>query len=467
MKHSETELAEAVRRLARASVLVIGDVMLDRYVYGSVSRISPEAPVPVLRAERDVALAGGAGNVVRNLTALGAAVALVSVLGDDQAGSDLTGLIGGQPNVEPWLMVQGSRCTTVKTRFVAKGQQLLRCDHEEVAPIQPKLEERMLRIAGDAMAATSVTVLSDYGKGVLAGEVPKRVIAAAKQIGRPVVAEPRGPDFDRFSGADLVVVDPSALAETTGMSVASEAKIAAAARWLRTAHGFGAVVVNRAAAGLSLIDGQAARHLPPLQGEVFDVSGAGDCVVAAIAAGLAAGLDATVAARLANLAMGVVIGRPGMAVARETDLLAELSPQGRLLRKIVTRDGALEQADEWRRLGWRVGLVAIGIDAIAAPAALATLETTLLPRARAACDRLVVAVTMPEPSAALVARDGFLETPPVLASLAALAAVDLVCACDPAGLPILRTGLHPDISVEEDAAEADTTVGEHWAGQRS
>ena len=126
----DADLAEAIPKLARASVMVMGDAMLDRYVFGSVSRISPEAPVPVLSAERELALPGGAGNVVRNLTALGAAVAFVSVVGDDQAGSDLTGLIGGQPNVEPWLLVQGGRCTTVKTRFIARGQQLLRSDQE-------------------------------------------------------------------------------------------------------------------------------------------------------------------------------------------------------------------------------------------------------------------------------------------------------------------------------------------------
>src|SRR3954466_8596380 len=157
----QPDLAAAVRRLAKTSVLVIGDVMLDRYTYGDVTRISQEAPVPVLAIEREVALPGGAGNGVRTLPALGAAAAFISVVGDDQAGSELTGLIGGQPNVEPWLMVQGGRTTTLKTRMFAAGQQLLRADREETSPIQQRLGERLLRIARDAMAATSVTVLSD------------------------------------------------------------------------------------------------------------------------------------------------------------------------------------------------------------------------------------------------------------------------------------------------------------------
>src|SRR3954466_5226121 len=130
----QPDLAAAVRRLGQTSVLVIGDVMLDRYTYGEVSRISQEAPVPVLAIEREVALPGGAGNVVRNLTALGAAAAFISVVGDDQAGSGLTGVIGGQPHFEPWLVVQGGRTTALKTRLIAAGQQLLRADREQAVP---------------------------------------------------------------------------------------------------------------------------------------------------------------------------------------------------------------------------------------------------------------------------------------------------------------------------------------------
>src|ERR1700722_5069110 len=141
---SDADLGAAVRRLSRASVLVVGDAMLDRYIYGDVERLSPEAPVPVLSVQRELSLPGGAGNVVRNLGALGSAVAFVSVVGDDTAGSDLTGLIGGQPGVEPWLLVQGSRITTMKTRFVAQGQpiqgyQLLRADREDTRPIHDKM----------------------------------------------------------------------------------------------------------------------------------------------------------------------------------------------------------------------------------------------------------------------------------------------------------------------------------------
>jgi D-beta-D-heptose 7-phosphate kinase/D-beta-D-heptose 1-phosphate adenosyltransferase len=319
---ADPELDGAIRRLSRASVMVIGDAMLDCYIYGRVSRISSEAPVPILMVEREVAVPGGAGNVVRNLTALGAAVAFVSVVGDDPAGSDLTGLIGGQPNVEPWLLVQGSRVTTRKTRYVAKGQQMLRTDHEQTGPIHPKLAERMMRIATDAMVATSVTVLSDYGKGVLSGDIPARLIAAARQASRRVVVGPRGTDYARYAGADLIIPTWSELAEATGLPADTDTAIAVAAAWLRDQHGFGAVLVLRDAAGMTLQTADGTQHFPAELSEVFDLTGVSDSVVATTAACLAAGLDIRMAVRLATIAAGVVASKIGTGAAQEAELLA-------------------------------------------------------------------------------------------------------------------------------------------------
>jgi len=446
----DVELAEAIPRLTRASVLVVGDAMLDRYVFGTVSRISPEAPVPVLGVDREVAVPGGAGNVVRNLTALGAAVAFVSVVGDDQAGSDLTGLIGGQPNVEPWLLVQGGRCTTVKTRFVAGGQQLLRSDQEVTGPIHPKLAERMLRIAGDALAATSVTVLSDYRKGVLCGGVPRAIIDAARVAGRKVVVDPRGPDYDRYAGADVAVPSLRELETVTGMSVSSEARIAAAARWLRTAHGFGAVVVNRGAEGLSVVSATEELHLAPAVSEVFDLSGSADTVVSALAAGLAIGLALPVAARLANLAMGVAAGQPGMAVAQGTDLLAMLTPQGRALRKIVATEVAVEQVDRWRRMGLRTALIT---------ASPLRFSRARLDTARATCDRLVLG---------LEALEGDADADSVkrsLAEAAGFAAVDLICVFPEGGQTDTLVQLRPDLLIDATPGPALAELVQGWGGE--
>ena len=461
---SQPDLAAAVRRLAHTNVLVIGDVMLDRYTYGEVTRISQEAPVPVLAIEREVALPGGAGNVVRNLTALGVATAFISVVGDDQAGSDLTGLIGGQPNVEPWLLVQGSRTTTQKTRLIAAGQQLLRADREQTDPIHPKLAERLLRIAVDAMAATSVTVLSDYGKGVLSADVPAKLVEAARKTGRKLIVDPRGSDFSRYAGADVVMPNRLELAAATHMPVDTEAAIVAAAQHLRAVHGFGAVVVTRGNDGMTLVDASGSQHFPAEAADVFDTSGAGDTALAALGAALAAQLPLAVAVRLANLAAGISVGKVGASVVREADFLAALTPQHSALRKIVNREEAVEQAERWRHRGWRVGFTHGCFDLLHQG------HVQLLEQARAACDRLVVGLNsdtsarrrrgLPHPVQPEAAR---------AAVLASFACVDQVCLFEEDTSETLIGTLRPDVLIQrlnssiEDDPGADLVRS--WGGR--
>ncbi|WP_203074672.1 D-glycero-beta-D-manno-heptose-7-phosphate kinase [Falsiroseomonas ponticola] len=457
------DLTEAVRLLKRASVLVVGDAMLDRYVYGQVQRVSPEAPVAVLAVERELAMPGGAGNVVRNLTALGAAVAFVSVVGDDQAGSDLTGLIGGQPNVEPWLLVQGGRATTTKTRFIAAGQQLLRADHEMAGPINSRLADRMVRIAADAVAATTVMVLSDYQKGVLAGDVAQRLIAAARAAGRRVVVDPKGVDYARYAGADMVTPNRAELALATGMPVESEDSIVAAAQHLRATHGFGAVLVTRSEDGMTLVDGQGVRHFPAEAPEVHDVSGAGDTVVAVVAAGLAAGLTAPVAARLANIAAGIVVGKVGTAVARESDLAEALTPERGALRKVVSRAQAIEQVERWRRRGYRIGFTNGCFDLLHPG------HVHLLEQARSWCDRLVVGLNADTSVKRLKG-----ETRPIqgeaarAAVLASVSSVDLVSVFEEDTPVELIKLLRPDVLVKGADYTVETVVGSdlvmEWGG---
>ena len=418
----------------------------------------------VLAVERELAMPGGAGNVVRNLTALGAAVAFVSVVGDDQAGSDLTGLIGGQPNVEPWLLVQGGRATTTKTRFIAAGQQLLRADHEMAGPINARLADRMVRIAADAVAATTVMVLSDYQKGVLAGDVAQRLIAAARTAGRRVVVDPKGVDYARYAGADMVTPNRAELALATGMKVDTEEAIVAAAQHLRATHGFGAVLVTRSEDGMTLVDGQGIRHFPAEAPEVHDVSGAGDTVVAVVAAGLAAGLSAPVAARLANIAAGIVVGKVGTAVARESDLAEALTPERGALRKVVSRATAMEQVERWRRRGYRIGFTNGCFDLLHPG------HVHLLEQARSWCDRLVVGLNADSSVKRLKG-----ETRPIqgeaarAAVLASVASVDLVSVFEEDTPVDLIKLLRPDVLVKGADYTVDAVVGgdlvTEWGGQ--
>ena len=457
------DLADAVRTLRRASVLVVGDAMLDRYVYGHVKRVSPEAPVPVIAVEREVAMPGGAGNVVRNLTALGAAVAFVSVVGDDQAGSDLTGLIGGQPGVEPWLLVQGGRATTTKTRFIAAGQQLLRADHEEPSPIHERLAERMVRIAADAVAATTIMVLSDYQKGVLAGDTCQRLIAAARAAGRRVVVDPKGVDYSRYAGADLVTPNRGELALATGLKVDCESALVTAAQKLREAHGFGAVLVTRSEDGMTLVDAETVRHFPAEAPEVHDVSGAGDTVVAVAAAGLAAGLAVPVAARLANIAAGLVVGKIGTAVARESDLLEALTQERGALRKVMGRAQMVEQVERWRRRGWRIGFTNGCFDLLHPG------HVHLLEQARGWCDRLVVGLNSDSSVKRLKGQSRPIQGEAARAAvLASLASVDLVTVFEEDTPEELIRLARPDVLVKGADYRVDEVVGggllTEWGG---
>ncbi len=453
-----------IRALAHASVLVIGDVMLDRYTYGVVQRISVEAPVPILSIEREVEQPGGAGNVVRNLTALGAAAALISVVGDDAAGSELTGLVGGQPGVEPWLLVQGSRTTTLKTRFIASGQQLLRTDREQTDPIHPKLAERLVRIASDAMAATSVTVLSDYGKGVLSGDVPAALVANARKIGRPIIVDPRGADFSRYAGADVVMPNRPELSAATGMPVGDEAAIAAAAQVLRERFSFGAVVVTRANDGMTLVDGDGVRHFPAEAPLVHDTSGAGDTALATLATALAMKLPLSVAVGLANLAAGISVGKVGNAVVRQSDLLHALSPQASVLRKIVDRAEATELAERWRRRGWRVGFTDGRFDPLHAG------HVHMLEQARAHCDQLIVGLHA-DANVRRLKGPGHPVQPEAAraAVLASLGCVGLVCVFEDDTPEPLIEALRPDVLIKGADRTLDQVVGADllrgWGGK--
>jgi len=446
---------------------VVGDAMLDRYVYGTVERVSPEAPIPVVSVEREVAMPGGAGNVVRNITALGGSASFLTVVGDDEAGADLTALIGGQPNVEPWLLVQGGRATTVKTRFIAAGQQLLRADRETIEPIHPKLADRLVSIAADAMAACRVVVISDYQKGVVAGETAARLIERARERRRIVVVDPKGRDYGRYAGADLVTPNRRELAEGSGLPTETGEQIVQAARAVMRAHGIRAVLCTRSEDGMTLVegpDGAFVTHFAAEAKEVYDVSGAGDTAVAAVALGLASGLRLGIAARLANIAAGIVVGKIGTAVAREAELLEALAPATGALRKVVSREAAAEQVERWRRKGWRIGFTNGCFDLLHPG------HVHLLEQARAACDRLVVGLNSDTSVRRLKGATRPVQPEAARAAvLASLADVDLVTIFDEdTPIDLIRL-LRPDLLVKGADYSLEQVVGadlvRSWGGR--
>src|SRR5260370_3204120 len=281
----DSELLPYIDRLKPARALCIGDVMLDHYVYGQVERVSPEAPIPVLWIEREMKTLGGAGNVLRNLRAIGAAASFISVVGNDEAGREIGRLVEAQDGAEAHVLVQPQRTTTVKTRYIAGNQQLLRADRESSIPLDPYIREDLLRLARELVADHSVVVISDYAKGVLTEGVALEIIHAAHTAGARVIVDPKGGDHIRYRGADVLKPNRRELAEATGMAVATDAEVIAASRALIDRCGFGAVLASLGAEGMILVGAAGSTHIQraPVRAG-YDVSGAGDTGVATLGA---------------------------------------------------------------------------------------------------------------------------------------------------------------------------------------
>ncbi len=448
--------------IAGVCVGCVGDLMLDRFISGAVTRISPEAPVPVLRVEHETVMPGGAGNVVRNLLALGAEVRLAAVVGDDAAGEALTTLVTALPGVDANIGRETGRVTTEKTRLVAGTHQLLRTDRETTHTITAQSRAALLASVDVWLASCRALVLSDYAKGTLADGTAERLIARAAQAAIPVVVDPKGNNFGCYRGAAVVTPNRGELADAAGRRVVHGEEAAVAQR-LAVDCGLSAVVVTLGAEGMLVVPAVGeAIPLPAAAHEVFDVSGAGDTVVATLAAALAVGASLATAAALANVAAGIAVAKVGTAAARADEIAVALRRQ-----EVQSSDdkrwsvvAAAERAERWRRQGLKVGF-ANGCFDLLHPGHL-----SLLRQARAACDRLIVGLN----SDASVGR---LKGPgrPVQAEaaralvLASLAFVDAVVVFGDDTPIRLVEALRPDVLVKgadyrlEDIVGADLVQG--------
>ncbi len=301
-----------------ARVLVVGDVMLDRYWFGEVSRISPEAPVPIVHIKRTEERPGGAANVARNIASLGGKATLLSVVGDDEAGRTLTDLLAGE-NVATHFHKDASLPTTVKLRVIGRQQQLMRIDFE-TPPSREVLEDKL----GDFESMIEnhdVVILSDYGKGGLTHVT--KMIDAAKRSGKAIMIDPKGDDYSKYRGATLLTPNLAEFREVMGRW-RDEADLARRAEKLRDDLSLDALLVTRSEEGMSLFTAGTVMHEPTQAREVFDVSGAGDTVIATIGLMLAAGLPVADAVKIANRAAGVVVGKLGTATVSRAELAAAL-----------------------------------------------------------------------------------------------------------------------------------------------
>ncbi|MGO9932824.1 MAG: D-glycero-beta-D-manno-heptose-7-phosphate kinase [Steroidobacteraceae bacterium] len=389
----QNELIEILDRVHAVRVLVLGDVMLDRFVYGTVARVSPEAPIPVLEVSRSVDSAGGAANVARNVAAIGASVTLVGVTGNDPWAADLRRQIASSPMIEAQLIVDSQRPTTVKTRYVADGQQMLRADRELRTDLSEDVETRILAQFEDSLRRADVVVLSDYAKGVLSERITRAVIKAIRDAHKPVIVDPKARDLRKYTGATVLTPNRLELQAACGFDCATDEAVESAARPFLDNDICAAMVVTRGKDGMSVIGkGQAAVHLRTMARQVFDVSGAGDTAVAAMSLGIAAGASIVSASTLANLAAGIVVGKLGTAVVTVSELIEQLTPLNARAgdSKIYTLESVLKLTQTWREQGSSIAFTNGCFDLLHPG------HVSLLDQAKRSADRLIVGLNADE-----------------------------------------------------------------------
>jgi len=420
---------DALKLIPEQTIVCVGDLMLDDFVYGEVSRISPEAPAPILAVHRNELTVGGAGNVARNIAALGARCIFLGVVGEDDASRTLMRALAAEPLIEPHIVVDARRPTTRKVRFVSEhhATHLLRADWELAEPLDAKTEKALIDRTLAALPRAGSVVLSDYAKGTLTPRVIRAVIEAANASGIPIIVDPKAVDYSIYRGATVVKPNRKELSEATRRRADSDADVIAAAAELNGLLGTEAVVVSLSDAGLMLVPTNGAPiHVPAYPVKLGDTSGAGDTVVAALAVLLATKAGYEPAVRAANAAAAVVVGKRGTATVSAAELRSRILPAASLApeEKVVFDWSVLDQRlAAWRDL--RIGFTNGCFDLLHPG------HIKLLSEARAACDRLIVGLNGDASVRRLKGEGRPLQEVHARAEvLAALEAVDLVVVFD-------------------------------------
>ena len=437
-------------------VLVVGDVMCDTYLSGHVSRISPEAPVPVFESTEKRHVLGGAANVAANLRALGCQVRLAGVVGDDVTGRYVRAQLRAQGIADDLLVQDAGRPTTEKTRLIARHQQLVRLDHESRLPLPAELNTRILAGVQSILAEVDGLICSDYNKGVCTPDLLVPLFAKAKAANVPIFVDPKARDFARYRGATVLTPNLAEVRHATGDPVEDEASLTAAAESLLRQSEAQALLVTRGAAGMSLFHPpEGPQHLPAHTRDVYDVTGAGDTVIAAFAAAAIGGLSYAEAARLANVAAGIVVGKAGTAVVYREELeahwQARIAPWQSKLRTCDELSRALQQH---RGRGERVVFTNGCFDLLHGG------HVHYLQQARALGDCLVVALN-DDASVRLLKGDDRPLRPQDERTrvLAALACVDYVVLFGETTPLALIKSLKPDVLVKGGDYTLETVVG--------
>jgi len=445
---------------SRQTVLCVGDLMLDEFIYGEVSRISPEAPAPVIAVRRSETNIGGAGNVARNIASLGARCIFVGLIGEDEVGVKLAVTLAQEPGIESILVHDPARPTTRKVRFVSEhfSTHMLRADWELAAPASGEIEQKLIDTILPQLARADIILLSDYAKGVLTARVIRNVIDAARKAGKRVIVDPKSANFAIYRGATLLTPNRREFAEATRSSAGSDADIAEAAQDAMILADCEAMLVTQSEHGMTLVPRKGDPvHVPAHPVKVRDVSGAGDTVVAALALALAAGADWETVLRIANAAAAVAVGKKGTAIVTTSELRRKILPHAYLAaeEKIVAASGDLAtHLADWRKQGLRIGFTNGCFD-ILHPG-----HVKVLTAARGACDRLIVGLNSDASAKRLKGEGRPVQNETSRAEvLAALEAVDLVVIFEEDTPIRLITEIKPSVLVKGGDYIRETVVG--------
>jgi D-beta-D-heptose 7-phosphate kinase / D-beta-D-heptose 1-phosphate adenosyltransferase len=351
-------LAGLIKAMRPCAVAVVGDVMLDRYVQGQVNRLSPEAPIQVLEVASEYKMPGGAANVAMKVVGLESHVRLVGLVGDDESARELRTLLVEQDGLADGLVADPARSTTVKTRFIAHNQQLLRVDRERRSAPEPAVRERLAAAARAAATEADAVILEDYGKGVLCREVVQAAIAAARAHGAPVVVDPNGRDYRRYAGATVLTPNLRETEIAAEMPITDDDSLTAAATLLVDQTQGAALAITRESKGISLfqkIGGSLVHtHVPTIPVAVYDVTGAGDAVAASLAIALASGIELQDACALANLAGRAVVRQFGVGTISMRHLVTEASEGADQGSKVADLAGAKQKVRAVRQTGGKI-----------------------------------------------------------------------------------------------------------------
>ncbi|MFA5144196.1 MAG: D-glycero-beta-D-manno-heptose-7-phosphate kinase [Candidatus Omnitrophota bacterium] len=335
------KILKKIRNFSRTRVLVIGDLILDEFLWGDVSRISPEAPVPVVWVRKESFMPGGASNVASNLRSLGANVYLAGVIGDDERGAILKSELEQKGIHTDGILTDDSRPTILKTRVVAQHQQVVRIDKEHIEPLSSDILSRLVKYIGSLMQKVDAVIIEDYGKGVITSKLLSKVVPVAKRYGKIISVDPKEENFKYYKGVSVITPNNHEASRAVGFEIKDGATLRRAGAALLTRLDCKIVLITLGENGMAVFQkSKPMEQIPTVAQEVFDVSGAGDTVIATYTLALAAGADPVMSAHIANCAAGIVVGKVGIAVVTPDELLDRIKREFYYARQKSNSEGA-------------------------------------------------------------------------------------------------------------------------------